>query len=974
MLADSEARVLISDRELLDRLPESSASTLLLDGDLFLEPPRGPATAPDGGQLAYLIYTSGSTGRPKGIALSHRALSNLIEWHHETLSAGRRMLQFASLGFDASYHELFATWRGGGSLWLVPEELRRDTVGLIRFLRERAIEKAIFPVVVLGRLAEEVTSSGGSALDLTEIITTGEQLRVGNPVRELFQRLRGVSLHNHYGPSETHVVTSHELSGTPELWRSHPSIGRPIANTQAHVVDERLDPVPVGVVGELYLGGICLARGYAGRPGLTGEKFVPDPLGKETGARLYRTGDLARWLADGNLEFLGRMDHQVKIRGFRVEPGEIEAALSSHAAVQRSVVVARAGDGGETRLVAYVVLRTDIETEAALMPLALRKYLQSLLPEYMVPSAVLPLSEIPLTANGKVDLKALPLPDSERPELENVFVPPRTPLEETLAGLWSDLLGVDRVGVHDNFFELGGHSLLATQLISRVRSTFKVELPLARLFQSPTVAAMAEAIQERGLGPQAPTIEPAPEDAPMQLSFAQERLWLLEQLMPGNAAYNMPSAVRLRGELRFEVLRRTFAEILRRHEVLRTHFTSTAAGPVAVVAPVESLRIPLVDLTALDESAREEESRRWQDAEALRGFDLSRGPLLRLTLLRSSPSEHVALVTLHHIAADGWSLGILIPEVGALYDAFSRNEASPLPSLRLQYSDFAYWQRRWLSGEVLNEHLAYWKAQLADLPTLHLPVDHVRPHAFSFSGRQESFHFSGELSDSLRRLCRREGVTTFMALLAVFQVLLSKYSAQDVVVVGCPIANRNRQETERLIGFFVNTLVFRTDLSGNPSFRELLSRVRQVALSAFTHQDLPFEKVVEVLAPERRLDRAPLFQVMFNLLNLEGSLIESRSQRFETPGLTFESLTPPDLGAKYDLSLYALDRPDGMRLFFSYNAELFEPQTIQGMIGHLRSLVEAVVANPTIPIANLALSADDDAALEEAFGGQLEEL
>ncbi|HIP96962.1 MAG TPA: non-ribosomal peptide synthetase, partial [Anaerolineae bacterium] len=634
--------------------------------------------------------------------------------------------------------------------------------------------------------------------------------------------------------------------------------------------------------------------------------FLPLAEGTEEGigARLYRTGDLARYLPDGNIEFLGRADYQVKVRGFRIELEEIEAILSQHPAVEQAVVLAQDAERepGEKQLVAYVVP----EGETAPGIGELQGCLKEKLPAYMVPSTYVVLEALPLLPNGKVDRWALSALEGARLEQEAAYVAPRTPMEEVLATLWARTLSVERVGVHDDFFELGGHSLLATRLISRLRQTFQVEVPLQDLFESPTVAGLAERVEaalRAAEGLETPPIEPVSRDGEPPLSFAQQRLWFLDQLAPGNLFYNIPMAVRLTGELDVEALEQSLNEILRRHEVLRTTFRAKGGKPVQIIAPELPLLLLVEDLSHLPETEREAEAGRLVQKEARRPFDLSQGPLLRARLLKLGAEEHIAVVTMHHIISDGWSMEVFIRELAALYEAFSQGRPSPLPELPVQYADFACWQREWLQGEVLDRQLAYWKEQLGNRPLmLDLPTDRPRPAVQSWRGATERFALPTELSKKLRTLSREEGATLFMTLLAAFQTLLYRYTGQEDVSVGTAIANRNRAEIEGLIGFFVNTLVMRTNLSGEPSFREVLKRVREVALGAYTHQDLPFEMLVEALQPERDLSHAPLFQAAFALQN-------TPMETLELPGLTLSPLDVDSGTAKFDLTLVMAEGP-----------------------------------------------------------------
>jgi acyl carrier protein len=616
----------------------------------------------------------------------------------------------------------------------------------------------------------------------------------------------------------------------------------------------------------------------------------------------------------------------------------------------------------------------------------LRNFLKEKLPEYMVPAVFVLLDALPLMPNGKIDRRALPAPDRSRPELDKAFVAPRTPTEELLAEIWAQLLDIERVGIHDNFFDLGGHSLLATQLASRMREAFQVEIPLRRLFEVPTVAGLAESIEAARLtGPNllAPPILPVPRNGDLALSFAQQRLWFFDQLEPGLSAYNIPAAVRLKGPLNLAALEQSLNEIVKRHESLRTTFGKVEGRPTQLIAPTLTIKLPVVDLRKLPASERETEVRRLVTAEAQRPFDLSQGPLLRGTVLRLGDEEHVGLLTMHHIVSDGWSTGILVREVATLYVAFCAGGSSPLPALPIQYADFAHWQRQWLQGEVLETQIAYWKEQLAfaepqldspraglsratatadgrelrataqrrlagALALIDLPTDHPRPAVQTFRGAHQSLVLPKHLQEGFKALSRQEGATQFMTLLAAFNVLLYRYTSQDDLIVGTPIANRNRLETEGLIGFFVNALVLRTDLSGNPSFRDLLRRVREVCLGAYGHQDLPFDRLVEELHVKRDLSRNPLFQVMFVLHN-------ASLRTVELPGLTLSPVEGDSETAHFDLTLQILDTERGLTAAFVYNTDLFEAATIARMLGNFQILLEAIVANPEQRLSDLPL-------------------
>jgi amino acid adenylation domain-containing protein/non-ribosomal peptide synthase protein (TIGR01720 family) len=903
----------------------------------------GVSIDPD--NLAYVIYTSGSTGQPKGVALTRRALENLLAWQEDEghLAGPARTLQFASLSFDVSFQEIFSTWRAGGTLYLIEEERRRDSAALLDLLEKSGIERLFLPFVALRHLAEAAEARGGTP-PLRDIVTAGEQLQVTPAIVRWLGRLPGCRLHNHYGPSETHVVTAATLDGNPAGWPALPSIGRPVAGTVIHLLDRDLGLVPPGVPGELYIGGVALARGYLHRPDLTALRFVPDPFGAlrgEPGARLYRTGDLARWSPTQDIEYLGRTDQQVKVRGFRVEPGEVEAVLSRHPAVHEAVVDARPEPGtGGMRLVAYLVPAEG----RALVPVEVRDALRNELPEYMVPSAFVVLEAMPLTPSGKLNRRALPDPVQTAAESGAPGGDPIDPITELMTSIWSDVLGRDRVSVRADFFELGGHSLLAMQVIARVRSLLGIEVSLQTLFEHPTLARFADAVRREGregAGPAALPIVRIDRTGDLPLSFAQQRLWFIHHLDTASPAYNIPLACRLEGRLHVPVLSASLDEIVRRHEVLRTTFRDRGEEAVQMIAPPLPVPLPVIDLGGLCAPARLAESSRLMRQEGGRPFDLIRGPLFRIQLLRLGEEEHVALLTMHHIVSDGWSMGVLMRELRTLYAAFSLRMPSPLPELAIQYADYAAWQRQWLSGEVLEAELGYWRERLGDRPpVLELPTDRPRPAMQTFAGALQPVWLEGEVLAGLRARARQEGATLFMVLLAAFEVLLQRYSGQDDFLVGTPIAGRNRLELEGLIGFFVNMLVLRADLGGEAGpgleLAGFLGRVRETTLSAFAHQDLPFEKLVLELQPERSLSRTPLFQVLFVLQNTPAGELSSPD------GLTFAPLAVESTTAKFDLTLTLVEAGSGLAGTIEYKRDLFDSSMVRRMAQHLTNLLQGL--------------------------------
>ena len=958
-LGGGGAAVVLTQERLADRFPAepSPVHVIRVDADweeIARESGGRLEVRTDPGNLAYVIYTSGSTGRPKGVAMTRRALQGLLDWQETAggLSGAARTLQFASLSFDVSFQEIFSTWRAGGTLYLIDEERRRDATALLARLEEAGIERLFLPFVALRHLAEAAGERPGQALRLRDVIAAGEQLQVTPAMVRWFSGLEGCRLHNHYGPSETHVVTAATFGGAAADWPALPSIGRPIDGATIRLLGPGLEPVPLGVAGELYIGGPALARGYHGRPGLTALRFIPDPFGSlrgEPGARLYRTGDLALWTPGLEIEYLGRLDQQVKVRGFRVEPGEIEAVLSQHPAVREAVVEARPEPGtGGKRLIAYVVPSGPV----APAPEELRGSLRGRLPEHMVPAAFVVLDSFPLTPSGKLNRRALPDPAAPETLEPREAADLADPVTELIASLWADVLGRDRVLARDDFFDLGGHSLLAVQVISRVRSLLKVDVPLQTLFAEPALERFAGAVRaaiQSGAGPALPPIQAAGRDGDLPLSFAQQRLWFLYQLDAGSPAYNIATACRLEGRLEAGVLRASVDEIVRRHEALRTTFHGRGEAAVQRIAPAAPVPLPVIDLAGLPRSARDEERARFLQRERDRPFDLSRGPLFRIRLLSLGEQEHVLLLTIHHIASDGWSMGVLVRELGALYRAFSRREPSPLPELAIQYADFAAWQRSWLTGDVLDGLIAAWRTRLAGAPAaLELPTDRPRPPVQTFRGGVSPFRLGKEETATLRALARREGATLFMVALAGFQALLHRHSGQDDLVTGTPIAGRSRAETEGLIGVFINMLALRGGLAGEPAFRELVARTRDTALEAYALQDLPFEKLVEEIRPERDLARSPLFQAVLVLQN-------APREDLTLPGLTLTALPAESGTTKFELLLTLVEQPGGLAGGLEYNADLFDRATAERLLAQLGRLLAGAAAEPGGRLGDLPL-------------------
>jgi amino acid adenylation domain-containing protein/FkbH-like protein len=909
--------------------------------------PRKPKPEPY--HLAYVIHTSGSTGVPKGVAMPHRPLVNLITWQAKSSSAkrGRRTLQFASLSFDVSFQEMFGTWSTGGTLVLMKEALRRDPVALLRLIVEKRIERIYLPFVALQHLAEAFAEQSAPPISLREVITAGEQLQITPGIIHLFAHLPGCVLSNHYGPTESHVVTAFDLTGSPEQWPALPPIGRPIDNVQIHVLDPRGRPVPVGVPGELFIGGEALASGYLHKPELTAERFVPNRLpGSEPNGRLYRTGDLARYRADGLIEFLGRMDHQVKIRGFRVELGEVEATLQKHPGVRDVVVTAHQNGAGPKRLAAYCVMK-DGERLASD---EFRRWLGARLPEYMVPSFLVPLDKLPLTPNGKVDRKRLPAPDGERPELENRFEAPANPVEEKLARIWGEVLGIHKVGARDNFFDLGGHSLLAMQIMSRVRRDFGVDLPLACLFETPTPAGLAERISASDVQAPAPTLKAEVRDGKAALSFSQQRLWLIHQFDPNSSAYHVPVAVLLEGNVDSAVLENSLRGIVERHEILRTRFITVNGEPTQEILPTVPVTLAQIDWSERVEVEDPSRLRSLLNAEAREPFDLARPPLFRSTLVRLPQSRHVLLVVMHHIISDGWSLEIFFRELAVLYEARLAGRPAALPALPIQYADYADWQRQSMSSLVLDRHLDYFRETLKGArPSVALPADGPTQSGQAGLGPECAVTLSRSLLKSLGELQRNEGATTFMSLLAGLTILIYRWTGQKDMVLGTVAAGRDRPEVEPLIGCFMNFLPLRLVLKEGETALAVLRQAKAAVLGSYSHGGCPFEKIVEALNPERSRDGYPLYNVAVLLQNFPGMVLS-------TPHLKGHPI-PVDTGAALlDLRFVAEEAGGRLSVTCEYRSDRFQSTTIEWLLLGLNQCLEALAGRPETRVEDIALT------------------
>ena len=906
--------------------------------------------------MVYIIYTSGTTGLPKGVILEHHSLVN----HAFTMADefqvvnGKRILSFISMSFDAAGEEIYPILIRGGTLVLSPAELEFSGQKILDYCRQMRVEILHLPSAVWHRIVADIETEKLKVPESLKILLVGGESSSPDQLRIWTDALDGpCQFINAYGPTEATISTTYFsipcVKESVESLKSLP-IGRPIPNAEVFVLDKARKMVPIGIPGELYIGGTGLARGYHNLPELTKEKFI-----EWNGRTLYQSGDRVAWLPDHNIYFLGRNDEQIKWRGYRIEPTEIQIVLREIPEITDAIVVLREDHPGDKRLTAYFVTGSNIELPVS----EVRSFVADRLPEYMVPSFFMQLPEFPYTATGKINRKALPIPFLNAGEIGRNNSP-RDATEDILVGLFCDVLNLDRVGIYDNFFYSGGHSLLATQLVSRIRSTFSIEFPVRLLFENPTVAEIAAQIHASrdGFGITAiPEIVPVQREKAVPVSFSQQRLWFLDQLEPGNLFYNIPMAVRLVGDVNIDHLRKSLNGIVDRHEILRTRFGNVNGVPVQIIDQPFEIGLKIVDITDIAEGKRQEQAELLLRQDAQQPFDLAVGPIIRATLVKVNNVEFIALLVIHHIAADGLSMMILIQELVAFYNQYHNGESGGLITLPVQYADYAVWQRNWLSGDVLNEQMKYWKSRLAGSPPLlELPTDRPRPAVKTFSGSSLMFQLPDTLSLKIKELCRETGVTSYMFLLAAFQTLLFRYSNEEDILVGTAIANRSRPEIEQLIGFFVNTLVMRTDLSGNPPFTELLSRVREVTLGAYAHQDLPFEMLVDALQPNRNLSYTPIFQIGFDLQTVQ-------LDRFEFHGLRVEPIQFNSKRAAYDLLLSITIADDDISGTLEFNSDLFNQETIERMVGNFRNLLNGIVNEPNTPISFLPIISQEEKKL-----------
>ncbi|MBC8943728.1 Amino acid adenylation [Xenorhabdus indica] len=890
--------------------------------------------------LAYVIYTSGSTGQPKGVMVEHQAI------YHRTLgvnerygvTAQDRVLQFAAFAFDVAVEECFSSLCHGATLVIRDDSWLASMPEFITLVRENRITVLFLPTLFWSELAAR--EPGLVLPDVLRLVIIGSEAVQKKALQDWFaQAGHRPRLLDAYGPTENTVTaTCQEVFSSDD----DRSIGRPLSNTRIYLLDSHGQPVPLGGVGEIYIGGVGVARGYLNQPGLSEARFIPDPFSPVSGARMYRTGDMARYRPDGSLEFLGRNDQQVKIRGFRIEPGEIETRLLTHPAVQEAVVLAR-DDGQGKRLVAYIVAEAD-ET----LVNRLRTHLSAVLPDYMVPAAFVRLDSFPQTPNGKLDRRSLPAPDGDA-FVRQIYEAPQGEMEIALAAIWQEVLGVEQISRHDNFFALGGHSLLAMQVMNRI-AALEMDLPLSELFNSPSLAALAEKLHIRfDQQSTLPPILPVSREGGLPLSFVQERMWLLTQFKGASEHYNMPLVLHLRGQLDIAAWQQALDVLFARHEALRSVFVSVDGQPqVRLLAADRGLPLVHHDLRGCQDA--ETELKRLRTEEVYAPFDLSQGPLVRTRLIQLADDDYQFLLTQHHIISDGWSVKVLIDELNSLYTAFLAGQPNPLPVLAIQYPDYAVWQRQWFSSEHMQKQVDYWRTALADAPTLlNLPTDRPRPSEQSFAGQVLPINLNVELITALKRLSVQHNVTLFMTLLSAWTVVLSRLSGQEDIIVGTHSSGRSRQEVEPLIGFFVNTLALRTRVSGELTVAELLAQVRQTTLAAQAHQDLPFEQMMEIVQPSRQLDHIPLCQVVFAWQDYEDS-------DWTLPGLTASSIAHDLNITNYDLEIEFFEENGIVAGAVSYATALFDQSTIERHIDYLLTVLQIMVDNPQQRIREIVVS------------------
>jgi amino acid adenylation domain-containing protein/FkbH-like protein len=942
ILADTTADLIISSKKSRQILGDKILAKIIeIDGDwpeISKYPDINLQLNISTETLVYLLYTSGSTGKPKGVKMQGSALVNLLSWQEKEFhNKHRRVLQFPSLNFDASFQDIFSTLCFGSELYLISADRRIDMGEVIKDIRKYKITHLFIPFIVLKNLAEYILPIYDETFPLQEIIVAGEQLKLTDDIKELMRK-SGLRLINQYGPTEAHVVSSYTIEPDSEL-PTLPPIGKPIDNTQLYILNNLKQIVPIGIVGELYIGGVQVARGYLNKHELTAERFIDDPFSRKPGSKMYKTGDLARWFPDGNIEFLGRRDDQVKIRGYRIELGEIETLLQECPLVRQCAVLALDDNHSSKRLVGYVVPEGSFNREAII------SYLKENLPEYMVPSLWVEMERLPVTSNGKIDRRNLPQPDANE-LVSDRYVAPNTLSEIQLSRIWCEILNIQQAGIHDNFFDLGGHSLLAMRVVSAIRKQLQVDLAIRELFLYPNIFQLAAHIEGKRKGLSLPPIKATARPERIPLSFSQERLWFIDQL-EGSLHYHLPLVLLFHGNLNKYALIFALEELIKRHEVLRTVFKEELGVPYQYIKNVGEAKLAEIQASQYENDV--DNVQQLIDQLIDQPFDLSQDDMLRAHLIELNEEEHLLVVTMHHLVSDGWSLSIFIEELSEFYGSFVQKRTTEVQRLELQYADYAIWQREHLQGELLERKILYWKTKLQGVAPLQLPTNFPRPAIQNTSGAVSTFSINKILSDRLYELSHEHGTTLFMTLQAAFKILLYRYTHQEDICIGSAIADRQQQEVEGLIGFFVNTLALRNELKSDISFIELLEQVRLTTLEAYEHQEVPFEKIVEVVVKERDMSRNPIFQVM---------LVWQNTPPISQVDLGEVKLIQKEIGlkrTKFDITFIITETQDGLDCVVEYSTALYTASAISRMTSHFTQLLSSIVRKPTESIGNLKL-------------------
>lgn len=962
MLHEAEAPIVLTEHS-LKNIFEDKVDTFCLDtewSELINESAANPELDRSAEDTAYVMYTSGSTGQPKGVEVRHAGVVNLLEDmnNHDPLDAGAAYGFWTSFSFDVSVLEIFSCLLYGGTLHIVPEDLRMDMNQYIHWLQGNKIESAFVPAFVLHDFAQWLKENRSLIWPMKRLVTGVEPIRT-SILLDIAELIPGLQIINGYGPTEATICAT-LLYFTKKEKEPFVPIGQAVQNTTLYVLDEDQKPVPEGEAGELYIAGIGVAKGYLKRPDLTAERFIHLALDQDKTERVYRTGDMVQVLPDGNLRFIGRADHQVKLRGYRIELGEIERNLIEHPAVLETVVILREDEPGVKRLVGYIVSKQELSAYD------LRLWLADRLPKYMIPDILVQLESLPSTINGKIDRKALPVPDHRNSMVDlGQYSAPRTTDEEWIAQLWADLLRIERVGIEDNFFMSGGNSLLATQMLGKVKGRYNIDFPISSFFKEPTISTLSDLLQQKDSESRKKLselrIKPVSREEILPATFAQERVWFIEQLEPNNIAYHFQTLLHLKGKLDIEILQRSLDEIVRRHEIFRTTFPRHQGKLTQQIHPPVPADFSTIDLRGTPVDLRSSEVDQHIQQELQQRFDITRLPLIRWVLLRTDDEEFYLLHIEHHLVHDGWSFVVFLRELTELYKAFHAGQPSPLSPVDIQFADFAYWQRQWIK-EVEQEQLCFWKEKLKGASgILELPFDRPRPKKQTFDGSLLRIELPLRLSKKIRDFCQSTGYTLFMTMYAAFTTLLYRYTGQDDILVGTGIANRRFEETDHVIGMIVNTILLRTQLSETMTVADLLEHVKREALDVYEHQDTPFERLVESIDFERDMSRNPLCQVAF-------SFHDTPYPALDWPELELGLIEPLSNGsAKFDMNIVVIprhnadlsnERPmneEGITLAWEFNSHLFDRTTIERMISHYQFLLEEMITNAKRPLAELSL-------------------